>query len=53
MENSLTVNLTPLHLILSLVLPIWMIVFPIILIRKVNYLIAIIQDQFDPDQETS
>ncbi len=52
MENSFTVNLTPLQVFLSLAFQIWMIVFPIILIRKVNYLIAIIQDQFDPDKET-
>lgn len=53
MENSITVSLTPLQVLLSLAFQIWMIVFPIILIRKINYLTAIMQDQIDSNKETS
>ncbi len=52
MEN-ITVSLTPLQAILSLALQIWLIAFPIILIRKVNYLTDIIEEQFDPNKESS
>lgn len=53
MENSITVNLTPLQAILSLAFQIWIVVFPIILIRKINYLTDIIQEQFDSSKEAS
>ncbi|MBI5415311.1 MAG: hypothetical protein HZA29_00695 [Candidatus Omnitrophica bacterium] len=49
MENAITVNLTPLQVLLSLAFQVWMIVFPIILIRKINYLTDIIQEQFYPN----
>lgn len=45
MENAITVSLTPLQVILSIAFQIWLIVFPIILIRKLNYLTALLQEQ--------
>ncbi len=53
MENAITVSLTPLQALLSLAFQIWIVVFPIILIRKINYLTDVIQEQFDPNKETS
>lgn len=53
MENSITVNLTPLQVLLSFAFQIWIVVFPIILIRKINYLTALIQDQLYPNKESS
>lgn len=53
MENAITVNLTPLQVFLSLAFQIWIVVFPIILIRKINYLIALIQDQLCPNREST
>lgn len=51
MENTISLNLTPWQVILSLAFQIWFIVFPIILLRKINYLTALIQDQFYSDSE--
>lgn len=53
MENAITVSLTPLQALLSLAFQIWIVVFPIILIRKINYLTDIIQEQSDSNKETS
>lgn len=56
MESSLSVPLTEgqvfIAMILQLSLLIWFIVFPIILIRKLNYLIAILEDKLYPDNES-
>ena len=51
MENSISVSLSPLQIILSLAFQIWIVVFPIIIIRKLNYLTDLLQSQFDPDKE--
>ncbi len=53
MDSAITINLTPLQALLSLAFQIWIVVFPIILIRKINYLTDIIQEQFDSNKETS
>jgi len=42
MENGINITVSPLQALLGLVFQIWMIVFPIILIRKLNYLTALI-----------
>lgn len=49
MGNSVMVNFTPFQMILALAFQMWMIIFPIILIRKMNYLIGIIQNQGYPN----
>lgn len=53
MENAITVNLTPLQILLSLAFQIWIVVFPIILIRKINYLTDLIQDQMPSNRESA
>ena len=50
MENSLTVSVSSWQLILSLLFQIWLIVFPILLIRKANYIITLLEDKFYPQE---
>ena len=52
MENSLSVTITPIQALLGLAFQIWIIVFPIILIRKINYLTALIASQNTYDDES-
>ena len=52
MENSLSVTITPIQALLGLAFQIWIIVLPIILIRKVNYLTALIASQNNDDDES-
>lgn len=51
MENAINVSITPLQAMLGLAFQIWIIVFPIILIRKLNYLTALIASQRDDDEQ--
>lgn len=41
MENAINVSFTPLQMILSLAFQVWIIVFPIIIIRKLNHLTSL------------
>jgi len=52
MENSITVNVTPLQMLLTVAFQLWIVIFPIILIRKLNYLIALMHEQFDSGKES-
>lgn len=45
MENSISISVSPLQALLGLAFQIWIIVFPIILIRKLNYLTALVTSQ--------
>ena len=45
MEDNLTFTFSKLQILLSLGFQMWIIIFPVILIRKLNYLINLIQDQ--------
>lgn len=51
MEDNITFTFSRLQVLLSLAFQLWIIVFPIILIRKLNYLTSLIQDQGCPDSE--
>lgn len=53
MENSVNLTVTPFQAILALAFQIWMIVFPIMLIRKINYLTDLLHDHLDQHQENS
>lgn len=53
MENGININLTPIQILLSLAFQLWLIIFPIILIRKLNYLTNLLQDQYYSDKESS
>ena len=50
MENLL--QMTPIQFSIALAINIWMfVIFPVIVIRKLNYLTAIIEDQYYSDEE--
>ena len=51
MENAINISLSPIQALLSLAFQVWLIVFPIIIIRKLNHLSDLLQQHFDPDQE--
>ena len=53
MEHTISFNLTPLQVILSLAFQIWIIVFPIILLRKINYLTALLHEHLSSDEDIS
>ena len=52
MEN-ITVSITPLQALLSLAFQAWIIIFPLLIIKKLNYVIELLQAQFeDENNET-
>ena len=42
MENAVNLSVSPFQLLLALAFQIWLVVFPIIVIRKLNYLTQLI-----------
>ncbi|HOD12398.1 MAG TPA: hypothetical protein PKO44_04825 [Candidatus Omnitrophota bacterium] len=53
MESNLTVSITYFQAILSLAFQVWLVVFPIIIIKKLNYIVDVLQAQFeDEDRDT-
>lgn len=50
MEN-MTVSITPIQAILSLLFWAWLIIFPLLILKKLNYIIEILQAQFEDDNE--
>ncbi len=52
MENAITLNVSPLQVIFALAFQIWIIVFPILIIRKLNYLIALIEESLESPPPT-
>ena len=51
MESAINFSVTPLQALLALAFQAWIIVFPIILIRKVNRLEALIEAHFSSPDE--
>lgn len=51
MENTISITVTPIQALLGLAFQIWIIVFPIILIRKLNYLTALVASQRDFEKQ--
>ncbi|MDO8675599.1 MAG: hypothetical protein Q7K71_05750 [Candidatus Omnitrophota bacterium] len=47
MEQAIALSVTPLQLLLALAFQVWMIVFPILLIRKINYLTDLLHEHID------
>jgi hypothetical protein len=47
MENSINISVTPFQAILALAFQVWMIVFPVLLIRKINYLTDLLHEHLD------
>ena len=50
MENTM-ISVSPIQVLLALSFQIWIIVFPIIIIRKLNYLTELIRAQFETEGE--
>ena len=50
MENSITFSLSPLQALLSVAFQIWLVVFPILIIRKLNFLISLLQDHIEENE---
>jgi len=53
MENSINLSVTPIQALLALAFQIWIVVFPILIIRKLNYLTQLFQEQFEAQDEAS
>ncbi len=51
MENAINISVTPIQALIGLLFQIWIIVFPIILIRKLNYLTALVASQSNYDEQ--
>jgi hypothetical protein len=47
MDQALNVSVSPFQLLLALAFQVWLVVFPIIIIRKLNYLTAVVHDLID------
>ncbi|MBF0595034.1 MAG: hypothetical protein HQL22_08695 [Candidatus Omnitrophica bacterium] len=52
MDNAINLSVTPLQALLALAFQAWLVVFPIILFRKISRLEAIIEDHFSSPDET-
>jgi len=53
MENSINLSVTPFQALLALAFQVWMIVFPILLIRKINYLTDLLHEHLDEHKPES
>ena len=53
MENAVSLTVTPVQAFLALAFQLWMIIFPIMLIRKINYLTDLLHEHLDGHQDNS
>ena len=53
MENAINFSVTPIQALLAIAFQVWLIAFPIILFRKLNYLTALIEDKFGSNEENN
>jgi len=53
MENTISLTVTPLQIFLTLAFQIWLVVFPIIIIRKLNTLTDLLTEYFHQEKESS
>jgi len=51
MENGITVSVSPLQIFLSVAFQAWIIIFPILILKKLNYLIELLQAQFEDENK--
>ena len=52
MENSISVSVTPVQALLALAFQLWIVIFPIIIIRKLNQLTSLLHERFDTQSES-
>ncbi len=53
MDGTINLSVTPIQALLALAFQVWMIVFPIILIRKINYLTDLLHEHIDGESTES
>jgi len=51
MENAINFSVTPIQALLAIAFQVWLIAFPIILFRKLNYLTSLIEEKFGTHEE--
>lgn len=51
MENTLNLTVTPFQALLALAFQLWIIIFPIVLLRKVNYLTDLLHEHLGLNDE--
>jgi len=51
--ETISVSFTPFQAYLAIIFQMWLIIAPILIIRKLNYLTSLIQQQFHPEEESS
>ncbi len=51
MENSFNISVTSAQIFLALLFQMWLIVFPVIIIVKLNRLTRLLQERFGADEE--
>ena len=53
MDGSIDLSVTPLQALLALAFQVWLIVFPIILMRKISRLEALVESRLNGPDDTS
>ena len=51
MENTISLTLSPLQVLLSLVMQIWLVIFPVLILRKLNELTRLLQSPEEVQEE--
>jgi hypothetical protein len=51
MENPVNFSVTPLQALLAVAFQVWLIAFPIIIIRKLNRLTNLLEEKFGSNEE--
>ena len=51
MENSINISITPFQAILALAFQLWMIIFPIMIIQRLNHMTRLFEEFLDNGQE--
>ncbi len=53
MEQALQISVTPIQALLAVAFQLWLIVFPVLILRKLNYLTQLIEGQDEDSSEES
>ena len=51
MDSAINFSVTPLQALLAIAFQVWLIAFPIILIRKVNHLTELLEERLEVPEE--
>jgi hypothetical protein len=51
MDNTLNISVSSTQVILALIFQMWLVVFPVIIILKVNRLTRLLEERFGTDEE--